>query len=120
MPSHFDHELVSTRSQPSSEPAVHPATAVCVKVCQARYDATPNASHASTRSVQRTGALNAGAVAELSEFQLALLCLPDGTRGTNEDIISIYVVARLAASGWFPSLARLRKSHPTTGKVRLS
>ena len=98
MPSHFDHELLSTRSQPSWEPTLQPATDVCVTACHARYDVTPNASHASTRSAQRIGALNAGAPVAPNGFEAAPLCLEGGTSGTNEGISSIYVVAWLAAS----------------------
>src|SRR3954454_6477738 len=98
MPSHFDHELLSTTSQPSFDPTVQPATDVCVTACQARYEATPNASHASTASVQRTGLSNVGAHVGADEFERAALCRVCGTNGTNEDINSIYVVAWLAAS----------------------
>src|SRR6185503_10458926 len=113
MPSHFDHELLSTKSQPSFDPTLQPATADWVIACQAKYEAMPNASHASTRSVQRTGALNAGAHAEPYEPESAPLCLACGTNGTNEDITSIYVVVWLAASAWPRTLAGRSELRPS-------
>ena len=56
MPSHFDQELLSTTSQPLFAPTLQPATEVCSRRARPDSEATPNASHASTRSVQRTGA----------------------------------------------------------------